>query len=238
VRLLSTVSLFIAVAGLKVDPGAAAQGVSSLRGVVIERSGKPVRDATVVLDDSSRTTNQQGRFHFDSVAIGMHRLTVRAIGYRPFTASLRLKAGTAEATVTLSSDPYRLPELAVRVRSPKLERLGFYARREEERRGRFIEGDSLQRLDSLNLVLALSRLHSFRVKDAASLDPDIASQACRKGFKLWVNGWEIDSLDKPFYLRTINPDEVEGVEIYEEGTVPLVFTDSALSTCVLAIWER
>ena len=216
-----------------------AQAPARLIGVVIQNSGKPVGNATVVLDDGqARETNERGRFQYDSIGPGKHRISVRAISFSPLIATLILKPGTSEATITLSSDPYRLPELAVKLQRPHLAEVGFYRRQSEERRGRFIEGDSLERLDSLNLLLALSRLHQFKMTDAASSQPDVASMSCRKGFRLWVNGWEVDTLDKAFYLRTINPNEVDGIEIYEEGTPPQAFSGRLPRDCVLAIWER
>ena len=232
--------LYVLISGTIV-PASAQQGESRaarIVGMVVDSSGRAVRNAGVVLDGhSSVETNAGGQFRFDSLAPGTHRIAVRAIGYTPFMATVRLAAGTADARITLSSSPYRLPELSVRARRPHLDEVGFYRRRAEER-GIFLDGDSLMRLDSLNVVFGLSRLRGFHEKAVGAADPDVVSMVCRNGFRLWLNGWEIDGADRAFYLRTLTPAEVEGVEIYESGTPPLVFMGHLPQECQLAIWER
>src|SRR4051794_2406567 len=169
--------------------------LSRVIGVVVDTAGRAVRHASVLLDDRPPLeTDTLGRFRFDSLTPGRHRLTARAIGYAPLVRTLNLTAGTADARITLSSTPYRLPELEVRARDRHLEKMGFYQRRAEESRGRFIEGDSLLRLDSTQLVLGLSRIRGIHMKDVSQVDSAVASVSCRKGFRLYVNGWEIDSV--------------------------------------------
>jgi hypothetical protein len=205
---------------------------------VVDEVRAPVKGAVAVLDGRTyRQTDARGRFQFDSVSPGTHRLEVRAIGYGPVTATLALRQGTADAVITLKTGAQVLPELLVRARLPHLEEVGFYKRRAEED-GRFLEADTLFRLDSLNLLLGFSRLPGFRLKTPGAQDPDVASHACRGGFQLWVNGWEIDSSDKAFYLRTLHPSDLDGVEIYEDATAPLIFTKHEAAHCVLAIWEK
>ena len=223
---------------------AAAQGpghqTATIVGVVVDSAGRAVSGAIVIVDGRAQVeTSIGGRFRFDSLAPGTHTVRVQSIGFMPFSANIKLAAGIADARVMLSTTTYQLPELVVRTRSSRLEETGFYQRQAEIRRGRFLEGDSLIRLDSLNLPLALSRIRGLHLKSVAALDSGVASPACRRGFRLWVNGWEVsDSADNAFYLSTINPDEVAGVEIYEAGTPPLVFTRHEPKPCVLAIWER
>ena len=213
---------------------------ATIVGLVVDSAGRAVSGATVYVDGRVPVeTGIGGRFRFDSLAPGTHTVRVRSIGFAPFSATIRLAAGTADARVTLSTSTYRLPEIVVRTRSSRLEETGFYQRQTEFLRGRFLEGDSLIRLDSLSLPLALSRITGLRLKSVAALDSGVASTACRGGFRLWLNGWDIsDGTDNAFYLRTIKPDEVAGVEIYEDGTPPLVFTRHVPKPCVVAIWER
>jgi hypothetical protein len=223
------------------DAGAqepAERPTARIAGRVIDEAGVPLRDAIAVLDGTRyRQTDAGGRFQFDSLSAGTHRLDVRSIGYSPLTATLKLAPGTADVVVTLQAGVRLLPEISVRARRPHLEEVGFYRRRAEEN-GRFVEADSIFRLDSLDLRRGLSRLPGFRERFPAASDPDVASHACRDGFQLWVNGWEIDSADKAFYLRTLHPGDLDGVEIYEDATAPQVFTRHLPRACVLAIWER
>jgi carboxypeptidase family protein len=236
------VSLLFAMA-LLLCPAAQAQQqpvpqVARIVGSVLDETGAPVRDAIAVLDSARyRQTDARGRFRFDSLALGTYRLEVRSIGYSPVVAMLRLAAGTTDAVIRLRSGAHLLPEVLVKARDLRLDEVGYYRRRGEEH-GRFVETDSLLRLDSLDLVLALSRLPGFRLKAVGAQDPDVASHSCRRGFRLWVNGWEIDSSDKAYFLRTTHPRDLAGAEIYEEGMAPLVFTGKLPGDCVLAIWEH
>jgi hypothetical protein len=212
--------------------------VARIAGVVIDQAGAPLKDAIVVLDSVRyRQTDARGRFRFDSLAPGTHRLQVRSIGYSPVAAVLRLAAGTADAVIRLKSGAHLLPEVVVKARDPRLDEVGYYRRRAEER-GRFVEADSLLRLDSVDLVLALSRLPSFHMKDVGVRDSGVASQACRGGFSLWINGWKIDSNDITYFLRTTHPRDLAGAEIYEDGTEPLIFISKLPVGCVVAIWEK
>jgi hypothetical protein len=63
----------------------------------------------------------------------------------------------------LEQRPHRLPELFVRARQAHLEEIGFYQRRAEQY-GRFLEADTILRLDSVNLLQGLSRLPGFRAR--------------------------------------------------------------------------
>jgi hypothetical protein len=212
--------------------------VARIVGVVTDETGAPVRDAIAVLDSVRyRQTDARGRFRFDSLTPGTHRLEVRSIGYNPVAAVLRLAVGTADAVIRLKSGAHLLPEVLVKARDPRLDEVGYYRRRAEEH-ARFVEADSLLRLDSLDLVLALSRLPGFRMRVAGVQDSGVASHACRKGFRLFINGWEIDSSDQAYFLRTSHPKDLAGAEIYEDGTPPLIFGGMLPTGCVLVIWEH
>ena len=205
---------------------------------MIDEAGTRVKDATVVLDSVRATeTDARGRFQLDSLSWGNHRLEARHIGYNPLAATVVLSPGTADVTITLRPGQLILPELSVKARRPRLEKVGFYRRRGEED-GRFLERETLLHLDSLSLLRGLSRLPGFRYKTPGALDPDVASHACRKGFHLWLNGWEIRDEDMAFFLRTLSPSDLDGVEIYEDATAPQIFSGLRPGRCVLAVWER
>src|SRR5262245_23114704 len=225
-------------------PGAAQQPSSPsavIIGRVLAESGPAVGEAEVVLDSLRSTrTDPNGLFRFDSLPAGRHRLEVRAIGFNPVAATIELFGGSADAVITLKAAAQPLPEIFVRGGRFHLNEVGFYKRKATER-GRFLETDTLARLDSLSLLRALSRLPGFRFARPASLDPDVASTACG-GFTVWLNGWLVRDEDKAFVLRVTHPREVDGVEIYEDATAPMVFQDPSrlggVIHCVVAIWDH
>jgi hypothetical protein len=223
-----------------VDAQQPAGASATITGRVLAEAGPAVSDAVVVLDSVRRTrTDPNGLFRFDSLARGVHRLEVRAIGFSPLAAKVELFGGAADAVITLKAFAQPLPEISVTGRRRHLLDVGYYRRKASEP-GRFLETDTLARLDSLSLIRALSRLPGFRFAHPGTLDPDVASRACGS-FTLWLNGWLVEEEDKAFVLRVTHPREVDGVEIYEDATAPLVFQDpsrGAIQPCVMAIWDR
>jgi hypothetical protein len=92
--------VYVLVAGLALSESAAGQRATvPLRGVVFDSLRRqPIRNAFVSMAGSSEviTTDSRGRFQFDSVAPGDHRLTAQ----HPLLDSIGLSGLTAHATVT------------------------------------------------------------------------------------------------------------------------------------------
>jgi hypothetical protein len=99
------------------------QASTSVRGTVIDPSGKAVAGASVALSNSeskierTTTTGEQGEYQFLFVPPGTYRLAVAAPGFRhyeqtdlqllvntPATANVQLKIGGTNETVTVTSD--------------------------------------------------------------------------------------------------------------------------------------
>jgi hypothetical protein len=99
------------------------QATTSVRGTVVDPSGKAVGGASVVLTNSeskierTTTTEEQGEYQFLLVPPGTYRLTVTATGFRryeqtdlqllvntPSTVNIQLTIGGASETVTVTSE--------------------------------------------------------------------------------------------------------------------------------------
>src|ERR1700692_3449831 len=99
------------------------QATTSVRGTIVDPSGKAVAGASVVLANSeskterTTTTEEQGEYQFLLVPPGTYHLTVTAPGFRryeqtdlqllvntPTTANVPLSIGGASETVTVSSE--------------------------------------------------------------------------------------------------------------------------------------
>src|ERR1700730_17258948 len=112
-----------AAALLLVSVSAWGQATTSLRGTIVDPSGKAVAGAAVVLANSeskierTTTTEEQGEYQFLLVPPGNYRLTVTATGFRrheqtdlqllvntPTTANVQVSIGGATETVTVSSE--------------------------------------------------------------------------------------------------------------------------------------
>jgi hypothetical protein len=206
----------------------------------VDSTGLPVWRAVVVLDSLRQTeTDARGHFQFEAVPRGSHLLEVRAIGFQPVTVIEQVVSGTAVTALVLAPAPVLLPELAVRAPRPGLARHGFYARAAEGH-GRFLEGDSVVRMDPKNLVLALSRQRGFRVRFGgwSGVELGLASVTCPEGFVLWVDGWPLIAEQQELFFKTVDPHDVDGVEIYDNATAPLLFTSCLPRSCVMVLWRR
>src|ERR1700686_1738527 len=124
-KFCSTCSMLcrVGAALLVVASSAWGQATTSVRGTIVDPSGKAVAGATVVLANSeskierTTTTEEQGEYQFLLVPPGTYHLTVTAPGFRryeetdlqllvntPTTANVPLRIGGASETVTVSSE--------------------------------------------------------------------------------------------------------------------------------------
>jgi len=93
VRVPFTSDQLFARAELVIDRGRA--NMSSLTGMVVDSTGKPLADAEVLITDLavSTTAAANGTFSIAEVSPGNHSVTVRKVGYGPMEAKLDFAAG-------------------------------------------------------------------------------------------------------------------------------------------------
>ena len=94
-------------------------GTAIVRGSVHDESGRPVREALVVLDAETTPlrarTGEDGRFRIDRVPLGGHELQVVRIGFRPHRSRISVAEAGVDIDVTLTHAPVLLDTIAVRV---------------------------------------------------------------------------------------------------------------------------
>ena len=99
--------------------GAQVVATGSVTGTVRDETGRPVRDAVVVLDAETtplRTrTTADGTFRIDRVPVGGHEMQVVRIGFRPHRSRVTLTESGVDVPVTLDVAPMLLDTIAVRV---------------------------------------------------------------------------------------------------------------------------
>jgi hypothetical protein len=131
-----------------------AQG--TIAGVVLRDSLRtPIDEATVEVPSQKRTvtTDAEGRFRLADLKAGFFDLTVRRVGYRPYTERLRLRD---DSVVTLEIPMVRMVVLdSVRVEVARI-------RSFEEHRalglGKFLSRLELEKLEQLRLANIISQL--------------------------------------------------------------------------------
>lgn len=95
---------------------------ASVTGVVRDgETGAPVAGAVVALPDLNRTclSDSLGRFLLDRISEGSYQLTVRRLGYAPWTIQVLVPSeGTLSVDFALRPEPVPVPE--IQVRAPEL----------------------------------------------------------------------------------------------------------------------
>jgi hypothetical protein len=92
---------------------------ASLTGTVRDETGRPVREALVVIDAETTPmrarTAADGSFRIAQVPVGGHELQVVRIGFRPHRSRISVPASGLNIEVTIEHAPMLLDTIAVRV---------------------------------------------------------------------------------------------------------------------------
>ncbi|MFT5999665.1 MAG: outer membrane receptor for ferrienterochelin and colicins [Neolewinella sp.] len=89
---------------------------AAVTGFVLDETGSPVPYATIGLqgDAKGAMAEADGRFRLEDIRSGNQRLLISALGFRPKSLAIVLKAGTTkELTITLESTSATLDEIVV-----------------------------------------------------------------------------------------------------------------------------
>lgn len=209
--------------------------------VVDQDKGTPVEGAELRIRGTGllRVSDRLGKFEFEAVPVGARVLEVSHLSYRVRTDSLQvLPQRTLEVTVMLSPDPLLLEPLVVSVRSKVLEASGFYLRREQGLSGVLLTREQIQernpaRFTDLFVSIPGVRLaHRDGVGGSAVVFPRgnlMDGETCFPD--VWVDGIITTIVD----LDQFNPDQVEGLEVYQGAGTPLRYN----SPCgAILIWTH
>lgn len=255
------------VGGMVMRPGP--EPTATLSGTVTEGNGGPgLAGATVELNGRViAITDSLGAFEVPGspVAWGSNDISIRHQAFSDRTASDRVWVAnpneTFDLVVALDIVPVALPEVGVQVESAKLAAEGFYERREElSGAGTFftaaeITERSPRRMeDLLPRSIAGSGLRRGP-RSAVGSDPVTGApvpaatfglaeegQPCRPVF--YLNGLRVGEVDAPAGVgsgldQLVQPDEVEGIEIYESvARLPPEFSPIGAVCGVILIWTH
>jgi hypothetical protein len=217
-------------------------------GVIVGRildgpDGSPLEGVEVGLNSARilAVTDQNGRFRLDPVPEGDHVLWARRIGYAERADSVSVPDRVLlDITMTLSTDPIELDELVVVVRSPVLEKHGFYARQTQGYDGIYLDRDEIQRRNPRAVTDLFRNMPSVRVVwggirgsrvfiNQRVTFQDDGMPGCEPG--LWLDG--IRSTMTSYDM--MRAEEIEGIEVYSGGAAPGKFSNICGT---VAIWTR
>ena len=231
---------------LALSPGGTLFAQDMLPGRIVGRvvdhdKGNPVEGAELRIRGTAllRVSDRNGQFEFEAVPAGARVLEVSHLSYRVRTDSIQIiSEQTLELTVALSPDPLLLDPLVVSVRSRVLEANGFYLRREQGLSGVLLTREQIEernpsRFTDLFVSIPGARVaHRDGVGGSAVVFPRgnlMDGETCFPD--VWVDGIITTIVD----LDQFNPDQVEGLEVYQGAGTPLRYN----SPCgAILIWTH
>lgn len=231
-----------------------ASAAQAVQGRLIGRETQgPVQGGTVHLmaADSQvvgqAQTDSAGRFTLQAPAPGSYWLLGSAPGYEPSETDL---FAVAEQGARVSFVIGRAPVVLETVTATGVgsaDRLwygGFHQRMEENNGGRFITAEQIDRQRYVQMIDLLRSIPSFEVivgagaGDTRSFRIRLRHPLSIRGqcwTNIYLNGMRVEAES----IQNLNPDELEGVEIYTTGAVPAQFNSSMGGACgVIVIWMK
>lgn len=250
----------LAAALLASAPAASAQTL--VRGTLLDAaSAQPIVSGTVIISANrgrwqrSTQTDSAGRFEFQDVSAGPYRLRARRVGYREAVGQLGLSADSlvqvelrlAAASVVL--EPVTVVTRSTRDVSPVLR--GFYDRLQRGF-GRYITREEIESRHAVHVADVLRnvpnlRATASRMGTTAGSTFSHGSSGDRCNVVFFLDGLQLNQpaiVGRPsprdFVIDDyVNPDEVEGIEIYRgESDTPAEFVTRWVQCGTVVIWTR
>lgn len=216
---------------------------SAIRGRVVDETGtRAIRGVEVRLagTDLSAVTDDDGEFRLSPVRPGAHVVVSQHLGYADRTDSLDVpRAALLVVTMTLAAEAIELDPIVVEVRSPVLDRHGFYDRRAQGFGGTFIDRAKIEKKNPETVSALFRNIPGLRVVYGGIRGARVFFNQ-RVNFRdttpgcepmLWIDG--VRSTMGSYDMMRV--EEVAGIEVYAGGGAPGKFNDLCGT---VVIWTR
>ena len=221
-----------------------AQQQGALRGVVVDSSGAPLKDADVGIRVRHllTRTDDDGRFLLRRIPAGELEISVRRLGYEPQVLNVTITGqGTDSLLVVLAKRAQLLGRVEVSEREQRvwLDLEGFYRRRirgigqyvtRDEFRNSGTVTDMVRNVPGLQIVQRRGSRRGVRFQSTSLSGGDCMPM-------IWLDGQKAPRME----LDDIPISDVEGIELYSgPSTTPQQFyPDNTRNTCgTIVVWSR
>lgn len=221
-----------------------AHGQHTVTGVVRDSlSGLVIPNVDLVVPTLNRraVTNDFGRYSLLAVRPGAYLLLIRAVGYRPLSATIEVTdAAVTEFDFALVPQGVRLDSVLVTSRLP-FQGPETPMRRFEDRRrmgfGRFVDSSSLRELEHLNLASAL-RQRGIEILRNNAMGRNPSGGRCL--LHRYLDGYRLPHPPPPLDdLRSYAVSSLAAVEAYTSvSSTPTEFRRPDQNCGVLLMWTR
>jgi hypothetical protein len=230
------------------------RGTASLRGVVLNSEGRPLRDAAVGIvgsSDSART-DAAGAFHLEGIPAGTRSVQVRSIGLLPTTVSMDFATnGARDTTLSMTHKTQALAAVTVagRTATSWMELSGFETRREHGL-GAYVTEQEIANHNFPDLISILRGVRGLHIEyiRGGGLGPlpmpylrGGSGTNCIPNFFLdgapyqVANAGDFDNLS-----GFIRPNLIRGIEVYSNlGSIPAQYDLTSSTGCgSIVIWTH
>ena len=221
-----------------------AKGSAKITGRVIDKLGKPLKEARVTIQGGGAPvlTNANGVFTLDSLPSGTQSLEVRKLGYSVAEVPVELTTlAPATANVTMSDAVPLLEVMRTEAAADQaLSDLG-YLERKRSGFGYFLDGkqinhDAIMFTDIMYTVPGLKVSPVGNGRDYAVTDTRNAANGCVNYF---VDGFPWDEMSPGDINNFVRPNETVAVEVYHGSNTPPQFQKSGQTSCAsIVIWTQ
>ncbi len=235
------------VAEVKNDSGKVrkvAMGTAKVTGKVVDKHGRPLEGARVMLQDGKGValTKANGEFSLDSLPSGTQALVVRKLGYGVTEAAVELSSATpARTTVTMADFVPTLATVRVEAQQDKALAAVGYLERKQAGFGSFLDGNQINHAsmmfsDVMRTVNGLRIQPSGDGRTSVITDSRSASNGCVNYFVDDMPWTTMTPGDIDDYVR---PNEMVAVEVYHGAGTPPKYQVAGQSSCaVIVVWTQ
>jgi hypothetical protein len=221
-----------------------AKGSAKLTGKIIDKNGRALEGARVMLQDGVGTavTKANGEFSLDSLPSGTQAIVVRKLGYGVTEAAVELSSATpARTTVTMSDFVPTLATVRVEATQDKALAAVGYLERKNAGFGYFLDGNQINH-QSLMFSDVMRNAPGLRIQPSGDgrtsviTDSRSASNGCVNYF---IDGMPWTTMTPGDIDDYVRPSEMVAAEIYHGAGTPPQYQVAGQSSCaVIVVWTQ
>ncbi len=218
-------------------------GTATLVGKVVEKGGRPISGARVMLHlgGAAVETDASGAFRLTSLPAGSQAIDIRAIGFTPARRSVDLVSGANEVALELDRRATPLPTVTVLGRA-RLERTGFF-QRARQGHGKYLTEQQINRMGGAMAIDVLWRAPGLVPQFFRSQGRSIRGVVMRQsGPGVCVPNLFIDGVTFPGawdqLVNLMHKTEIVAVEVYT-STISMPMQFYRANGCgSVVVWTR
>jgi len=219
-----------------------AKGNARVTGVVVDKTGKPLSGARVMLQGGGATaiSKSNGEFILDSLPSGTQAIEVRKLGYAAADVPVELSTNApAKTTVTLGDFVPVLQTMVVEAQKDKaLSKVG-YLERKQMGNGYFFDSNQINH-ESMTFSDVMRISPGLRISPTGDgrtyviQDSRSASNGC---VNYYVDGTLWQTLEPGDIDSYVRPSEIVAVEVYHGSQTPPQYTPAGQGGCAtIVVW--